>query len=544
LAIDIIGGQAGSTMSFLTGVRRSLGGGDARFWRIPGFIQLQLRGDAGPRAGFAALVGLGAGGPMLAILLALAPPGQVLWATAMGVALVFLFAFIAFLWEDAVSITVKLDDDCIRRRTKPVLFNLFGARTRTEEWDYRSLTGCGYVADAGLGSGYAAWVLAQPGHAATLLVPQRIDVQQTTAFLASRGVRAQALAAIPPQAVPPCSVGPRGIRIASILAGAALLLTLGGGLARLAIHGPGKANVDLADVGAALAAAPPRAATRELTGLEGGAKGALVSPDGRWVWAQSATGKHLIWNDKQDAPAGELTLPAGQDYRVAFTPDSTRLIAAGGSEAHVWQLDPLQAVRTIPLQEPADALLTTADGRQLIVVTLTVVQLYDLETGMPAARYPSTLGAVVCAGLSADGARVVIVQQPRIIAVNLGDGAVEELVAYSDPPHFSNGNLSPGAKFAALQGAPGTVVFDLASKQQRPALATGPIYVVPVITADGATIAVPGGDGVGLWNVAGGSLTARLTGSAASYVSLSADGRRLIGWRSNMPVISVWDLPE
>jgi hypothetical protein len=536
--------EADRLMKLWTSVRRSLGGSDARYWRNPGLLQLRLRGDAVQRGAFAALIGIGVGGFFLAIMLAVAPPDQIAKAVLLGLAMMAVSAALAFLYKDAVNVTIALEDDGIRRRTKPLFVNPFGTRNRNEFWPYDSIKGCGIAPCDQVGPKYSAFVMMIPGGTVTMLIPVEVPAQQVAQFLAERGVRLQSLAQLPPDALPGKSVGSRGFKIGAALASAGLLFIVLGAFARTMIHQQ-RARVDMAQVRAALDNAPIGKPVRTLTGIDGGVRLAKISPDGRWVWAwTSRNKKHLLWSDRRDTTAGELTAPAREEMLVAFTPDSQRIVIAGQQEAQLWQLEPLELVSTIRLEQRPDALLSTADGKRLVAVTMTSIQLYDTVTSTLGASYPITLGAILEAGLSADGQRVIIVQQPRILSVVLASGAVEELVAFKKPnPVYFKGSLSGGANWAAMQGSSGTDVFDLRTGQQRPSLATGPSYVLPAITSDGSRIVVPSSKSLAIWDATTGEPVAQFPLVSGCQVALADNGRRFIGYANAYPKIIVGEIP-
>ena len=62
-------------MASWTKLRRARGGSDPRHWRVPGLLEMQLRGDYAARAAFS--VGIGIAGPVAGLMLAIAPPDQI-----------------------------------------------------------------------------------------------------------------------------------------------------------------------------------------------------------------------------------------------------------------------------------------------------------------------------------------------------------------------------------------------------------------------------------------------------------------------------------
>lgn len=529
-------------MNSWTKIRRAMGGNDPRHWRVPGFVEMRLRGDHWRRAAFACGIGLGITGPLAAVLLAVAPLDEVGWAVLLSIGMVFAIGLLVFMYKDVVEITISLEDDGLRRKIKPFLVNRLGWRNRDEFWTYDSMGECGIVPADQLGRKYSMIVIVVPDQTLALFVPRKVDIKQVAAFLASQHRQVKALSQIPSEARPQPSVGRRGMITAAVMAGAGVLLSVMGGVARLAIHSDG-GEVDTASVEAAVKAAPEGVAVREYQGVgKGGVNQARISPDGKWVWAFTKGKQHLVWNDQQAEPVGELEIPSSYEYHVAFTPDSQRLIVVAGLECHVWQLDPLQREQHFPLDRSPEHLAVTADGQRLIVATISDIRLYDLNTGQVGASMPITSGAIVDTGLSTDGNSLVVVQHSRILSVRLDNGAVEELVAYQGV-HL-NGTLAAGGKWAAVPDKQGAILYDLTARRRASTIASGTITTVPTISADGAWLAHATMYGVGVWDTKAKKAVTRFMLNKSTRLDLSDNGRYLLGFSYRSPKLLVWEMPK
>ncbi len=532
-------------MSSWTKVRRTLGGSDPRHWRVPGFLEMRLRGDHARRAVFSIGVGFGIAGPLAGIMLAIAPPDQIGMAVLLSVLLAVAMSGFVFMMKDAAAFIISLEEDGLRRRYKPMLLNLFGWRDRDEFWAYDSMRSCGIVPLGQFNGKYSVIVIAVPDQTFTVIVPSKIDIKEVAAFLAAQCPQVKAIQQIPPQARPQPSVGSRGMVVSAVMAGAGILLALIGSVARLAIYNDG-GKMDSAAVAATVKAAPEGASLREcLVSDKDGVKQAKISPDGRWVWAYTSGKNHLVWNDQQTDPVGELEIPAANGNHFSFTPDSQRLIVVADRDVHVWQLEPLQQQHQFSVEAAPDHVAVTADGQQLIVVTMSSIRLYDLETGQPNQAMPITLGAVVDATVSADGNRLIIAQQPRILSVRLDNGAVEELIAYQAPSRAHlQGRLGPGGRWAAMQSKQGTVLYDLDNRQRAATVAAGPMYANPVISPDGTRLAIGTMQGVGVWDTVKKKPVVRFALSNSTMLDLSDNGKCLLGYASRLPKLVVWEMPR
>ena len=531
-------------MGFWKSIRRALGGQDSQYWRVAGLAQMRLRGDIGVRAIFGLLVGIGAAAPINALLIVSAPPGSVGIALGLAAGMSAVLATLAFLWRDAAQIIVSLEDGGIRLSTRQFLANPFGTRDSEQFWDYRLLSGVGIVPAANTGIGHAALVVAGNGGYTTLLISPSIDPQQVAAALAARRIAVQALPGIPPAARPAPSIASRGLMIGGGLAAFGLLICAVSAAARPFVHGGGAA-VNLAGAQATLDATPAIAPTRFWTGVDGGAVDARMSSDGNWLWARAfKTKRELIWNAKQEQPVGELKLDTPSRLPAVFTPDNRQVVTVDGSKLKIWTLDPVALDRELALPQAPDAFFLTADGKRVWIVTMVWIQSFDFATGAAGPQYKQEIGAVVAAGMAADGRRVITVHQNRIVATDSQTGASEILVKFDKPtPSYGVGSFSPGGKFAAMQSLAGTDLFEIATKTQSPSLPTGPIYSIPRVTAQDGRLVVPALKSAGVWDIATSKPIAQLNGGPTQLVAPAPDGRSVLGFAADSDRIGLWTLP-
>jgi hypothetical protein len=534
-------------MSSWTKVRRAMGGSDPRHWRVPGFLEMHLRGDHGRRVLFAMGVGVGIAAPLAAFMLAIAPPDEVLKAILLGVLFALAVGALAFMYQDGVQIIISLQDDGLRRQYRPMLINPLGWRDRDEFWSYDSMRGCAIVPLDQLNGKYSLLAIVVPDQTLAIIVPRRVDIKQVASFLASQNLQVKAVKELPSQARPQPSVGRRGMVRSAILAIVGVLLIAAGGVARLAIYGEDQ-EMDPAAVAAAVEAAPEGTVVRECLGVDqGGVKQARIAPDGSWIWALSRgkEGSHQVWNDQQAEPIGSLDLPAAYACHAAFTPDSRYLVITTDREAFVWQLEPLEQTQQFSLEVTPDDIAITADGSQLIATMISSVRSYDLATGQSAAAMPITSGALVDTELSADGGSLIVAQQQRVLRVELDGGAVEELLAYPSPQrvHLS-GRLAPGGTWAAMQSKLGTVLYDLTARNKVSIIAAGPMSNRPVISSDGRRMALGTRSGVGVWDTTAKTPLVRLVLNSSTQVDLSSDGRTLLGYSYRAAKMVVWEMPD
>lgn len=518
-----------------------MGGSDPRYWRVPGLVAMRLRGDHFRRAVFACGIGLGIAGPIAAVMLAIAPPEDLGWAAWLSLGLLLALGPTVFLYKDSVEIIISLEDDGLRRRIKPFFLNRFGWRNREEFWTYDSMGECGILPTRQLGRKYSLLVVAVPEQSLALIVPRRVGIEQVTAFLAGQQLQVKPIRQIPPEARPQPSVGRPGMITAAVMACAGVLLAASGIVARMAIYGD-RVKVDMAAVETSVNAAPQGVAVREYEGVgTRGVSQARISPDGKRVWAFTKGNQHLVWDDQQSEPIGNLEIPSSQKYYVVFTPDSQRLIVVAGLEFDVWQLDPLQREHRFPLDQSPGHVAVTIDGRWLIVTTISGIRMYELTTGQAGETVPITSGAIVDTGLSADGNHLIVVQHSRILSVGLNKDGLEELVTF--PGVHLRGRLAGGGQWAAMSAPQGTVVYDLNAGRHAVTVSSGAMFSEPTISPDGARLAHATRVGVGVWDTSTKKAVARFMLDKTTKLELSDNGQYLLGFSYRSPKLIVWEMP-
>jgi len=126
---------------------------------------------------------------------------------------------------------------------------------------------------------------------------------------------------------------------------------------------------------------------------------------------------------------------AGSYVDVAFSPDGERLVT-GGNTARIWSATTGELLRT--LREQVHSVAFSADGERLATVSSAgVVRVWDAETGVPVLTLAEPIAAgreITDIAFSPDGSQVATVTADLIVRV-LPYGLEALLAAASERPH-------------------------------------------------------------------------------------------------------------
>ena len=523
--------------------KRAMGVSDPTYWRQPGYLRLRLVKDWLPRLIYSTGIGMIVGGVFLSILIIAAPPGELWWGILLGLLMVAVTAMFLFVVRDTEEVIITLDDEAVHRETNPMLANPFGFRDREESWFFANISGCGIVPSETLGGQYSLLVIHTQESMITLGIPRQLEWRSVVAELTARGLKVQQLNELPAQAVPDKSISKKHLITALVMGCLGLIFTCSGVVGRLFVH-PTVKRVDQAAVKKVVDKVNLGVTIREFTTAgNGGINQAKISPDGKWVWGLTAKGKkHLLWNDAQDKPHGELTIPEARDYLCVFTPDNSRVVVRADREVYVWRLQPLEQLNQFTRSEIANALAISQDGTKLIVSSISQLRVYDLQSGELVSDWKPTIGAITDAALSGDGNQVIVAQHSRIISTNLADGVSNELVKFRKPnAAYLFGSLSAGGRWAAMKGRSGIDVFDLSRKKRQTTIRAGMAASNPHITSDGKKVASVYLGGAAVWDVNNGKPAVRFEATSRVRIDLSAGSPRLVGYARNKSKVYLWE---
>ena len=137
--------------------------------------------------------------------------------------------------------------------------------------------------------------------------------------------------------------------------------------------------------------------------------GAAVSPDGKTVAALAARNVDL-WSLETGERVRRLSGHVQEVIDVCFSPDSTRVLSAGGVDRtmRLWDVETGRELRRFTDFEKAVCGVAFApDGRRVLSAGDRHVRLWDAETGRELHRYEGHGMGVMSVAVSADGRRAV-----------------------------------------------------------------------------------------------------------------------------------------
>ncbi len=501
---------------------------NARKWAVPSFLPAKLRRDGRARIWNALVAPLLPTAIIMAPLLAIAPPSEFSTAVLIAVVVYLTWSLVHFTWRDLNLIVVRLEEDGIRRNTRPFLFSPFGMRDKSEYWSYDMIRDYGIVAPGELGHNFAALVVVTSDSIATIVIPKRINTEQVREELIATGVDVKRLREIPEKARPQPRAEPRSkIRVA-ISAGVAVIALSSSLLLRNSIHGkPSGASRE--DLLASIEGVKIAQSVRKLSlgGSTGVAQGRAFSEKGS-IWARTKDHKHLLWTAGEPKPTTTIDLPGNQKYLVDYSPDGKSLAFVSGRKASIWNLAPCEKVGEFDVQFEVRSINISADGARLVTTSMGLVNVYDLKTGAEIARHKIPTGVLVATRCSPDRKSYVVVQPKAIYRVDFDTGEVTPVIEFTQSgAYYAHGSISMNCKWVVLRGRDGAYAVDLKAGKREFVLdltSTSGVY----INNQGNRIAAMISRNLVIWSVADGKPVRKLDTGYRTNIDLTHDGEHLL----------------
>ena len=263
------------------------------------------------------------------------------------------------------------------------------------------------------------------------------------------------------------------------------------------------------------------------------AEAVATSPDRRWIASAGRDGVVNLWA----AGTRHASLDSGtvRVYRLAFSPDGTRLAAACHDAAiRIWTVPDAELIHVLRRERhPVFGVDWLGTDRVLAASGDGVLSVWSGDDGHLLDTVETGQGAVMSVACRADAAMVatggedgtvkVWAAEPlRVVATLTGHGGLVSDLAWSPD----------GAELASTSGDREARLWDLASGRTRFVLRghTGLVKAVD-FSPDGTRLATSAWEGeIRMWDAAGGECVLRLRGHAGVVKDLqfTADGRRVV----------------
>ncbi len=293
---------------------------------------------------------------------------------------------------------------------------------------------------------------------------------------------------------------------------------------------------------------------RTLKGHSAEVGGLAFSPDGKLLLSSSEDGTLIIW----DAERGEIvrSLPEFTVFKVSFSPDGQRVVAATFNGLQVWTYTPgsaepiifeeSQAILTIP--ESMGSGIFSPDGRIMAAAQAngSIVKLWDASTGQELFTLVGHTDWVQGLAFRPDGKRLASTSLDGTVRIwSLGPGQ-ETVAIMATPAGYGNRVVySPNGQEFATNGGDGTAtIWNVETGEPRLTLTGHDLEVLNMaFSPDGTRFATSSLDATAIiWDTASGKNLLTLSGHEAGVrdITFSPDGN-LIATGGFDLTARVWD---
>jgi WD40 repeat protein/serine/threonine protein kinase len=273
----------------------------------------------------------------------------------------------------------------------------------------------------------------------------------------------------------------------------------------------------------------------------------------RAFYAQAAANRADLPRDLASAAAAHLARHEGgtrlkglQDSAQALvaTPDGKLVIAGSGNQLRIWDAHTGAHVRTVTAQDPRlHALAVTPDSRRLIRAGEHGEHVWDLATGLPMRPWPRHTGHSSALVVTPDGRHAICGGSDRLIRIC--DPGTGECVKTLEGHQAAVTCVAVGAQRVVTGSRDGTVrVWDLESGQALSVLSghTGRVNAVLLSEELGRVVSAGDDRTVRVWDLASQGPPATFAGHTQTVTTLAMGPRGLVLSGSIDSTVRAWDV--